>query len=144
MTIKSYSHVADQYYDETWCSTFPTPPTLSGGSVSSDLCFWWDNNLQEFSFSPITNTCTDSGKIVDYAVTLPAALDPQHVKVSLDSYSNIIRLTALSSGSGSASGLQTITVTGTLPDRVTKRSFTFKILPSNCKINTFTAPVSVN
>ena len=98
MTIKSYSHVADQYYDETWCSTFPTPPTLSGGSVSSNLCFWWDDKLREFSFSPITTTCTDTVEIIDYAVTLPAALDPQHVKVSLDSYSNIIRLTGLSSG----------------------------------------------
>ena len=105
VTINSYSHVAAQYYDETWCSTFPTPPTLSGGSVSSNLCFWWDDSLQEFSFSPITTTCTDTGSIIDYAITLPASLDPQHVKVSLDSYSKIIRLTALSSGSGSATGL---------------------------------------
>ena len=101
--------------------------------------------MREFSFTPITSTCTDTGKIIDYAVTSIATLDPKYVKVSLDPYSNLIRLTGLSSGTGSATGASyTITVTGTLPDRLTQKSFTFNIFPKICAIQTFSAPVSVN
>ena len=59
--LQSWSMVANKFYDETFCSTMPTAPTLTTGSVSSDLCFWWDGKMREFPFNPITSACTDAG-----------------------------------------------------------------------------------
>ena len=81
-------------------------------------------------FNPITigGGCTDPGSIISYEVTLPNTLDAQYVKLSADSYSNELRLMALTGGTGT--GSHTITVTGTLPDSVTQETFTFTVIVS--------------
>ena len=107
MLVKQWDHDVSKYWSETtWCSTYPSPPTLTPGSVSGNWCFWWDNTMREKPFNPITSSCSDTGQIVSYSVTLPATLDQLYVKVSLNPYTNMIRLTGLTSGSGLAvSGL---------------------------------------
>ena len=121
LVMRSFDHAANKYFDESpWCTTFPTAPTLTNGSAS-DFCFWYDDKLREVPFNPITSTCKDTGIITDYAVTLPAAFDPQYVKVSVNPYSKKISVTGLSSMPTLTSiTLTTITVIGTLPDGKTQ------------------------
>ena len=69
--LESYSTVSDKYLDESYCTTWPTPPTLTAGSVNQDLCFWWDGVTYEYPFNPVTLSnpaCTDTGVIVEYSV----------------------------------------------------------------------------
>ena len=62
MLVSQWDHIVSMYYSESaWCSTFPTAPTLTGGSVSGNWCFWWDDVMREKPFSPISSSCTDSG-----------------------------------------------------------------------------------
>lgn len=90
----------------------------------------------------MTSACTDTGVIVDYAVTSLDSLDAEFFHVSFNPYSNMVRISALTGGS--ASGQQTIEVTATMPDIVTSVTFTFNVDINICITQVFSAPVWVD
>lgn len=143
MAVESWDLIMNELaIDYSWCSTLPAAPTLTAGSVDMHVCFDWDGSTNEVPFNPITvAACTDPGIILSYQADLTAtSFDPLELKLTIDPISNVIRYTGLSTGS--TTGSQTITVTGTLPDRVTESSFTFTIEYSPCLHQVFTAPTT--
>ena len=91
--------------------------------------------MRSVDFNPITLTtgdCTDTGVLIDYQTSTPAALHLGHLKLSMDPYNNKLRFTGLTSGVSTSPGTHTITVTGTLPDERTSESFTFDMTATDC------------
>lgn len=126
------------YNTEDWCTSWSSSPTLSGGSTDSNICFSFDDQTAEYPFNPVTTSspsCTDSGNIVEYQVSLSNSLDPETFKLTIDPVSNVIRVTGVTGGSVTTT--QTITVKASLPD-LTSHTFTFNVIPTHCASAVFT------
>ena len=64
------------------------------------------------------------------------------MKITVDSTTNMIRATALTTGIGSitANLMIPVTIVATMPDGVTEISFIFNVVDSTCANNVFTDP----
>ena len=141
--LEDWSLIASEFHDDTWCSSYPSPPSLTAGSVTPTVCFDWDDTTSTRALTtPMTvSGCTDTGIILNYQVDLSAsALTSDTFKLTIDGKNNLVRFTGLAGGT--ATGVQTITVTGTLPDNVTFLQWTFEVLPTVCFHQVFTAPTT--
>lgn len=100
MPIKSYDFIGNLWVRDTFCSTFPSAPALTTGSVSQDLCFRYDDDENTFPMTPITHpSCADTGIILTYAIDISStSLEPEYFKISADPYNNVIRWTGLTGG----------------------------------------------
>ena len=138
MPIKSYDFIGNLWVQDTFCSTFPSAPALTTGSVSQDLCFRYDDDENTFPMTPITHpSCADTGIILTYAIDISStSLEPEYFKISADPYNNVIRWTGLTGGT--QTGTFTLTVTGTLPDSINQTTFTFKVIYSDCEDQVYT------
>lgn len=69
--IISYDIYGNEWDRDSFCSTFPTAPALTTGSVDSNLCFTYDSVEYTMAFNPITYpSCSDTGVIITYEVDI--------------------------------------------------------------------------
>ena len=86
---------------DSWCAqNQPSVSTITPGVISADICTYWNDVYRSVDFTPpvinAPSACTDETPTFMYEIDATTVIEPDFLKISLDSAQNKIYVIARS------------------------------------------------